>query len=595
MPSQPRNNKSEAPNIQIRSGQGSVALTSSPCSRLLIWSVRLYIPTYSALPETTQTDNIMSFNFSIPLSNGSNLESALDIGQCLFVLGANGTGKSSLMHRLYSANHGRAQRISAHRQNWFESSSITLSPAQKRNTEANISNSDTHAQSRWKDDYASYRANLAIYDLIDAENIRARGIAGAVDAGNINLATTLSKKDAPIKIINELLRLSNIPIEISVIANEQVLASKSGSASYSVAELSDGERNALLIAASVLTVAPGTLLLIDEPERHLHRSIISPLLSLLFAKRSDCAFVVSTHDIMLPLDNPGTRTMLIRGCVYSGTTVSSWEADVVPPESSIDEDIKRDILGSRRKLLFIEGDERSLDKPLYSLLFPNVTVIAKKSCRDVDHAISGIRSATELVWLSAFGIVDNDRRTEDDISRLRAKGVYALSAYSVESIYYHPEIQSKLAARHATVTGEDPDVLVEVARTAALAAVAPHVKRLCERAVEKTLRDELDKHWPKQNEISAGNPIRIEIDVATTVNDELNIINRALADKNLEKIITRYPVRETPMLTEITRKLGFQTREQYESAVRRLLMDDTGSLDLVKSLFGNLSFDTANA
>ena len=48
------------------------------------------------------------------------------------------------------------------------------------------------------------------------------------------------------------------------------------------------------------------------------------------------------------------------------------------------------------------------------------------------------------------------------------------------------------------------------------------------------------------------------------------------------------------MLTEITRKLGFQTRDQYESAVRRLLMDDVTSLDFVKSQFGTLAADVAH-
>lgn len=535
----------------------------------------------------------MSFNFTIPEPSGEPLTITLDIGQCIFVLGANGTGKSSLMYKFYSAHPATSQRISAHRQTWFSSSSVTLSPEQKRNTETNISNSDTDAQSRWKDDYAAQRANIAIYDLIDAENIRARTIAGAVDCGDIDLAKTLSKKDAPIKIINELLRLSNIPIEISVKQNEQVLASKSGSQPYSVAELSDGERNALLIAASVLTVLPGTLLLIDEPERHLHRSIISPLLTLLFAKRLDCAFIVSTHDVMLPLDNPSARTMLVRGCTYNGAAVTSWDADLVPSESNIDEALKKDILGSRRTLIFIEGDDRSLDHPLYSLVFPNVTVVAKSSCRDVEHAVLGIRSATDLHWLRAYGIVDNDRRTPEDISRLKGKGVFAVSVYSVESLYYHPEIQRKVAVRHALVTGEDSEALVESAKNAAVASVGPHVQRLSERVVEKTLRDELDKHWPKQTEISAGKQINISIDVAATVNEEVSVLKQAIAERNIEKIISRYPVRETPLLTEIARKLGFQTRDQYENAVRKLLMDDSVALEFIKSQFGTLVADLA--
>lgn len=536
----------------------------------------------------------MTFSFTIPEPSGTPLTITLDTGQCIFVLGANGTGKSSLMHKFYSTNHATAKRISAHRQTWFSSSSVTLSPEQKRNAETNISNSDTGAQSRWKDDHAAQRANIAIYDLIDAENVRARSIADAVDNSNIDLAIFLSKKDSPIKTINELLRLSNMPIEISVKQNEQVLASKSGSLHYSVAELSDGERNALLIAASVLTVKPGTLLLIDEPERHLHRSIISPLLTLLFAERPDCAFIVSTHDVMLPLDNQSARTLLIRGCTYSGSTVTSWDADLVPSESNIDEELKKDILGSRRTLIFIEGNDRSLDQPLYSLVFPNVTVVAKSSCRDVEHAVLGIRSATNLHWLRAFGIVDNDRRKAEDIVRLNGKGVYAVSVYSVESLYYHPEIQRKIAVRHALVTGDDPNALVIAAKNAALAAVAPHVKRLSERAVEKTLRDELDKHWPKQTEISAGRQINITIDVAATVRDEVTALNQAIADGNLEKIISSYPVRETPLLTEIVRKLGFQTQDQYENAVRKLLMDDTDALQFIKSQFGTLVADLAH-
>lgn len=537
----------------------------------------------------------MPFELTIPELTGDPLAITIDIGQCIFVLGANGTGKSSLMHRFYSSHNGTARRISAHRQTWFSSNAVTLSPEQKRNTESNILSTDTGAQSRWKDDYAAQRANIAIYDLIDAENVRARAITGAVDCGDIDLAKALSKKDAPIKIINELLRLSNIPIEISVRQNEQVLASKSGSEPYSVAELSDGERNALLIAANVLTVPTATLLLIDEPERHLHRSIISPLLTLLFAKRPDCAFVVSTHDVMLPLDNPGARTMLVRGCIYNESSVTAWDADLIPSESSIDETLKKDILGSRRTLIFIEGDDRSLDKPLYSLVFPNVSVIAKTSCRDVDHAVSGIRSATDLHWLHAFGIVDNDRRTPEDIARLRTKGVYAVSVYSVESLYYHPEIQRRVSARHASVTGEDSAARLQAAKEAALAAIGPHVQRLSERAIEKTLRDELDKHWPKQSEISAGNPIQITIDVAATVNTEVNELNQAIADGDLQKIISRYPVRETPLLTEVVRKLGFQSRDQYENAVRKLLIDDVATLHFVRSQFGTLSTDITSA
>ena len=55
-----------------------------------------------------------------------------------------------------------------------------------------------------------------------------------------------------------------------------------------------------IIAAEVLTAKPDTLVLLDEPERHLHRSIISPLLNSLISKRRDCSFIVSTHLVTEP-------------------------------------------------------------------------------------------------------------------------------------------------------------------------------------------------------------------------------------------------------------------------------------------------------
>lgn len=535
----------------------------------------------------------MSFDFTIPRSTGETLNLTINVGENLFIMGANGTGKSSLMHHLYMVHysHNNVQRISAHRQTWFSSNTMDLSSQQKRDFETNIRIGDTSLASRWKEDYASQRASIAIYDLIDAENVRARSIAGAVDSQNMECAKTLSEKDAPIKIINELLRLSNIPIEISVGENDQVVASKCGGTPYSVAELSDGERNALLIAANVLTVKSCTLVLIDEPERHLHRSIISPLLTHLFSKREDCAFIVSTHDVMLPLDNPNARTLLIRGCTYAGSSVSGWDADIVPPETEIDDDIKKDILGARRKILFIEGTENSLDKPLYSLVFPNVSIIAKSSCRDVEHTVSSIRDSAKLHWVHAFGIVDNDLRPEADINRLKEKGIYAIPVFSVESIYYHPHIQGFIAQRQANLIGGDASTYLHSAKTAAMKKINEGIQNLSNKTAEKAIREEFFRNLPKKEDIQDGIHIKVDIDVNEFVKQEYDRLENALEAGNFPELISQYPIRETGALTNIAKELKFQKREDYEGAVRKLLMDNTEALNFVKSLFGTLASD----
>ncbi|BBF80322.1 AAA family ATPase [Asticcacaulis excentricus] len=533
----------------------------------------------------------MSFALSVPLSAGEPISFNVALGEVVFVLGANGTGKSSLLQRFYTAHHGRARRVSAHRQTWFPSNAMTMSANDKKNTENHISNSDTNPQSRWMDSYSAERASVAIYDLIDAENVRARGIADAVDANNIDLARQLAKHDAPIKVINELLKLSNIPIEIRVRESEQVMASRNGGPEYSIAELSDGERNALLIAANVLTSKPETILFIDEPERHLHRSIISPLLTNLFSRRDDCAFVVSTHDVMLPLDNPGARTLLVRGCTYQNSQVTNWDADLVTTDTEIDEQLKQDVLGSRRKLLFVEGTEQSLDKPLYSLLFPQVSVIAKTSCRDVEHSVSSIRDAQNLHWLHAFGIVDNDRRTPMNIAELKEKGVYAVPVYAVESIYYHDEVLRRLAARQQTLTGADVTQSLNQASFTAITAIRPHIQRLSERVVEASIRQDLMSKLPKRADIAHAEVLTVTIDIPAMVAAEVKRLTEACEAADLTAVIARYPVRETPALDRIATSLGFQGRSQYESAVRKLLMDDDEALSALQNLFSTLKAD----
>ncbi len=533
----------------------------------------------------------MPFINTIPKVDGTNLEISLNQGEILFILGANGTGKSGLMHKLYTGNQGKARRINANRQIWLNAQNIGISPGQRASHENYILNFDSQITSRWTDDYATYRSNIALFDLVEAENARARLIADAVDGNKTEEIIAQRKNASPIKIINEIFHLSNLAIEVLIQPRGELFARKLGSTQFSIAELSDGERNALLIAASVLTVDSGTLLLIDEPERHLHRSIISPLLSHLFSQRPDCCFIVSTHDVMLPIDNPSARTLLIRNCSFSNSNFRSWDADLISPELAIDidDDLKKDILGARRKILFIEGAEQSLDKPLYSLIFPNVSIIAKSSCRDVEYAVRGIREANDIHWIQAYGIIDSDLRPENEIDELKKKGIYATPFYSVESVYYHPEIQRRVAARHSSVTGADVESLLSNAKTSAIAAIKPHSQRLSELAAEKTIRAKFFQKIPNKAVISSGDPIEISIDVAAYVAEESKRFQDAISAGDFTSLMERYPVRETSALDTIASRLGFQGRKQYERAVLKLIQDHVEALMFVKKLFDSLS------
>lgn len=534
----------------------------------------------------------MSFSFSIPTDKPTGaLALTISAGEMLFILGANGTGKSSLMQTFASACTSKTRRITAHRQTWFRSGSPEFTGSQRANYEQNLFHYDRQAEARWMDDYSGQRAQMAIYDLVNSENVRAREITRAVDAKKAGEVDKLSAKDGAFVTLNRLLRLANLDIVVSVEANDEIMATRNASKPYSIAKLSDGERNAILIAANVLTVPSGTLLLIDEPERHLHRSIVSPLLSLLLKERPDCAFIVSTHEPLLPVDNLGSKVLLTRACVYSNDQVASYDIDLLENTVEIDDDLKRTILGERRKIVFVEGAEHSLDKPLYSLLFPNASIVAMTSCREVENAVVGIKGTAELVWVKPFGLVDNDSSDPDRIADLQTKGVIPLSVYSVESIYYHPEVQRLAGEKLAAVVGGDLAEKLNKASNDAIKAIRDSAKHLSARIAEKSARAQVFSLLPKKGEVAAGGKRNAEIDFAKCSHDETARIEALINASDFVGILQRYPIRESPALDAIARALSFANRAQYEAAVRNLLVHDSDAVKRVQTLLGSLPAD----
>ena len=143
------------------------------------------------------------------------------------------------------------------------------------------------------DQYAQQKQSAIFFDLVAKDNAEARSLRSLlrqVDPQNpdrgFNDAVKAARGLVPIfEQLNELLALGTLTVLLENFEGEEILARHGNDgASFSIAQMSDGERSAALIASTVLTVKPGTVLLIDEPELHLHRAIIEPFLSALFKR-----------------------------------------------------------------------------------------------------------------------------------------------------------------------------------------------------------------------------------------------------------------------------------------------------------------------
>jgi ABC-type cobalamin/Fe3+-siderophores transport system ATPase subunit len=540
----------------------------------------------------------------LPLLKVSNAEQSVEIeqlslvaGQIVFVLGANGTGKSSLLTNIFQHCGKQVRRIAAHRHTSFQSGEISITAQQRRQNIKIFQQVNAASKSRWFDDYAESRATSALFDLVSSESLRSQKIANAVDAGDLIAAQVeANKKEAALVILNRLLKAASIDIEIVLKGAEEILARRTGMPDYGVNQMSDGQRSALLLASEVLTAPEGTIFLIDEPERHLHRAISSPLLRDLFAQRPDCVFVVSTHEIYLASEHSKAIMVLVRSYYPHGlanpTLQECWDFDIYAPtddSGAARDDLRRDILGARRRILFVEGKPDSLDQPLYSLLFPSVSVRAKNTCTDVERAVIGLRSSQELHWMQVYGIVDGDGRAPEDIDRLRENGVFVLPTNAVESLYYHPDVIRTVAQNLSSAMGVDAETTIESAYTNMRRQFQNERAELCAAAVEHTAREMARRHLPTRSDINRRSWEPPQIDLSSLLEVTESHYDQLLADNQLASLVMEFKVRRAGIPKAVADAFGNKNSSVYELYVRTQMQKDPSLLSFMRGLVQPLS------
>ena len=538
-------------------------------------------------------------NWDVPTISGDTLNLSLEKGDRLFVVGANGSGKSALIQWLVSKYpHENIKRITAHRQTWLNSGNSEFTPAYRKQFDEDYLNYNRQDRSRYLDRFRIEEQSAILYDLEDKYNAINEDIANHHRNQDIVKATkTALDSPSPFDQINELLNRGRLNVELERTEDRSIIANHLQGQSFDITKMSDGERSAMIIAAHVITAKRDTVLLIDEPEKHLHRSISQPFLSALFDLRKDCVFIISTHEIDLAIANPESQVLMLRSCQWSGDKCVAWDAEVLEPNSELPEDsklpeeLKRTILGSRKRILFVEGNaDSSLDLPLYRILFPNISIIPRGSCGAVEKTVLELRNFQEIHDVEAFGLIDRDDRSCEDIDELAEKGVFALEVYSVEALYYSSEAIAAIAHQQAKSLGVDVNELVESVNHAVFKILRTNEKiaeemaaRRCIRQIRKTIFSAMPD-WKSV----IGNPTQsfsVPID-PQLYDNELELFKKLVDEEKLDQLIARYRLHKSPILSKIATTLRCPNREDYERRVRVQIQRD---IELVEKLKGCIS------
>jgi len=510
---------------------------------------------------------------ALPSLDGELMTLSLEPGEPVFVVGPNGSGKSALLTHLASQQSPEEiTRVFAHRQTWMPSNTPDLTARNRQRQDVEIRNWARVSEARWRDAHGGAQIQGALFDLIAAENERARVIAKRVDDGDSEGAKKISEEQqALFSRLNRLLAIGHLPVRVQNSTGDKLLVVRDDIPEmYGIEEMSDGERAAMLLAAQVLVAKPDQILLIDEPERHLHRAIALPLLATLVKERLDCTWIISTHELSLPAAFPASRSLLLRGVKWEGRQSVGWSIDMLEPCDTLSEDLRRDILGSRQTIVFVEGSPRGLDHQLYEALINDdrITIIPKGGWLDVQRAVIGLQDTSNLHHVRAFGLIDGDGRPDNDLIQLKANNVFVLPCWSIESLLYSEEVQRSVAHAHADTTGQDPDVIISEMKSNLLKAFSQQETRrhLIDARTHRAVVREIRKQIPSAKDLESHTDSTLRISVSIPRDDEERIYDQLITAENLSELIARYPVKESPVLGAVCNALGWQDGRQYQQA-----------------------------
>lgn len=209
---------------------------------------------------------------------------------------------------------------------------------------------------------------------------------------------------------------------------------------YSARAMSDGERVIFYLIGQCLCAPMDAIVVVDEPEIHLHKAIQDALWNAIEKSRPDCTFVYLTHDLTFAADRVGATKVCVSEYVDG---VFNWF--LVSDQQEIPEDVFLEVLGSRKPVLFVEGTTGSHDAALYRFAFPQFTVKPVGGCAAVIAATKVFRSLAEMHHIKSFGIVDRDYLEQGQIDSYERAGVFVTSVAEVESLFLVPEVIEAVA------------------------------------------------------------------------------------------------------------------------------------------------------
>lgn len=332
---------------------------------------------------------------------------------------------------------------------------------------------------------------------------------------------------------------------------------------YNASEMSDWERVIFYLIWQALCAPENGIIIIDEPELHLHKSIQVSLWNEIEKERNDCIFIYLTHDIWFATSKVDSKKIWLKSFDWT-----DWDWDEYNDIDWIPEDLQLEIIWSRQKVLFVEWDNWSLDLELYKAVFPNFLVKPCWSCNNVINFTKAFRKNNQFTWNEFYWLIDRDRRLESEIGKLMNDWVFVLDVAEVENIFIVPELLDFLSEKLSfNLIDKKKEVLDSIIAFFEDEKELQIALRIAEEIKYRFKIWELKTKNLTELEKSYNNLI-LKIDFDSIKNDEQWIVKNLISKRDYKEILKIY--NRKSLIDRISLIFQFQKQGLKEFVIRSL-------------------------
>ena len=338
-----------------------------------------------------------------------------------------------------------------------------------------------------------------------------------------------------------------------------------------------------------------SLIIIDEPETHIHKAILKTLWDEIEAARPDCSFIYITHDLDFAQSRVNARKFCLHSYQQNTPQPPCWDIQEVEEVEGFSEDFVLKLLGSKKPVLFVEGEAtKSYDQKIYSVAYPDFTVVSSGSCGEIIRDVKALNSNPQLNRrVQCFGLIDRDDRETQSIESLEKDNVFCLPFSEVENLLLKEEILSQIIPQMHSYDdlNKDLNVIIEDIKQLVFSQAEKQINKLAQiyenrkgyYEVQKINRN-YNKPEQRDEKIRLLRKVADDLEKDILIGSRRRLIQSLIDTQNYESLIEIIDCKELNLLRQISRTCLNSTDKGYAQEFLKSLKTNPETVQTLKTL-----------